>query len=376
MITDLINEKIVKIILSNKVNKDYDYNKVIIKPVKIKDNVKYQFESFTDKQAFHINLSLEEAKKKIEELFNEHFKQLDAYLLDEYVMYKKSKKGKILTTSKKLTNNLKVSLDHNKKKKYIINEGDIIPPLIDLGVMTNEGKIVKSKYDKFKQICRFLEMIDDAIKDEKELNIIDFGCGKSYLTFVLYYYLVDVKKMNVKIIGLDLKKDVIAQCNEIRDKYKYQNLDFKLGDISLYKPDFKVDMIITLHACDVATDYAIYHAINYQVKYLFSVPCYQHEINNQLKNSSLHLINKYGLLKERFSSLLTDAIRANILEYFGYKVQVLEFIDSIHSPKNILLRCSYQGINDTKQEVIKKELDELLKDYQIKQTLYDLMFTK
>lgn len=376
MITDLINEKIVKIILSNKVNKDYDYNKVIIKPVKIKDNVKYQFESFTDKQAFHINLSLEEAKKKIEELFNEHFKQLDAYLLDEYVMYKKSKKGKILTTSKKLTNNLKVSLDHNKKKKYIINEGDIIPPLIDLGVMTNEGKIVKSKYDKFKQICRFLEMIDDAIKDEKELNIIDFGCGKSYLTFVLYYYLVDVKKMNVKIIGLDLKKDVIAQCNEIRDKYKYQNLDFKLGDISLYKPDFKVDMIITLHACDVATDYAIYHAINYQVKYLFSVPCCQHEINNQLKNGSLHLINKYGLLKERFSSLLTDAIRANILEYFGYKVQVLEFIDSIHSPKNILLRCSYQGINDTKQEVIKKELDELLKDYQIKQTLYDLMFTK
>lgn len=348
MITDLINEKIVKIILSNKVNKDYDYNKVIIKPVKIKDNVKYQFESFTDKQAFHINLSLEEAKKKIEELFNEHFKQLDAYLLDEYVMYKKSKKGKILTTSKKLTNNLKVSLDHNKQKKYIINEGDIIPPLIDLGVMTNEGKIVKSKYDKFKQICRFLEMIDDAIKDEKELNIIDFGCGKSYLTFVLYYYLVDVKKMNVKIIGLDLKKDVIAQCNEIRDKYKYQNLDFKLGDISLYKPDFKVDMIITLHACDVATDYAIYHAINYQVKYLFSVPCCQHEINNQLKNSSLHLINKYGLLKERFSSLLTDAIRANILEYFGYKVQVLEFIDSIHSPKNILLRCSYQGINDTK----------------------------
>ncbi len=376
MITDLINEKIVKIILSNKVNKDYDYNKVIIKPVKIKDNVKYQFESFTDKQAFHINLSLEEAKKKIEELFNEHFKQLDAYLLDEYVMYKKSKKGKILTTSKKLTNNLKVSLDHNKKKKYIINEGDIIPPLIDLGVMTNEGKIVKSKYDKFKQICRFLEMIDDAIKDEKELNIIDFGCGKSYLTFVLYYYLVDVKKMNVKIIGLDLKKDVIAQCNEIRDKYKYQNLDFKLGDISLYKPDFKVDMIITLHACDVATDYAIYHAINYQVKYLFSVPCCQHEINNQLKNGSLHLINKYGLLKERFSSLLTDAIRANILEYFGYKVKVLEFIDSIHSPKNILLRCSYQGINDTKQEVIKKELDELLKDYQIKQTLYDLMFTK
>lgn len=376
MITDLINEKIVKIILSNKVNKDYDYNKVIIKPVKIKDNVKYQFESFTDKQAFHINLSLEEAKKKIEELFNEHFKQLDAYLLDEYVMYKKSKKGKILTTSKKLTNNLKVSLDHNKKKKYIINEGDIIPPLIDLGVMTNEGKIVKSKYDKFKQICRFLEMIDDAIKDEKELNIIDFGCGKSYLTFVLYYYLVDVKKMNVKIIGLDLKKDVIAQCNEIRDKYKYQNLDFKLGDISLYKPDFKADMIITLHACDVATDYAIYHAINYQVKYLFSVPCCQHEINNQLKNGSLHLINKYGLLKERFSSLLTDAIRANILEYFGYKVQVLEFIDSIHSPKNILLRCSYQGINDTKQEVIKKELDELLKDYQIKQTLYDLMFTK
>ncbi len=376
MITDLINEKIVKIILSNKVNKDYDYNKVIIKPVKIKDNVKYQFESFTDKQAFHINLSLEEAKKKIEELFNEHFKQLDAYLLDEYVMYKKSKKGKILTTSKKLTNNLKVSLDHNKQKKYIINEGDIIPPLIDLGVMTNEGKIVKSKYDKFKQICRFLEMIDDAIKDEKELNIIDFGCGKSYLTFVLYYYLVDVKKMNVKIIGLDLKKDVIAQCNEIRDKYKYQNLDFKLGDISLYKPDFKVDMIITLHACDVATDYAIYHAINYQVKYLFSVPCCQHEINNQLKNSSLHLINKYGLLKERFSSLLTDAIRANILEYFGYKVQVLEFIDSIHSPKNILLRCSYQEINDTKQEVIKKELDELLKDYQIKQTLYDLMFTK
>ena len=245
----------------------------------------------------------------------------------------------------------------------------IVPALVDLGIMTSEGKIIKSSYDKYRQINRFLEIINDSISDEKELNIVDFGCGKSYLTFILYYYLVEIKKMNINIVGLDLKDDVIDNCNNIAIKYGYKNLKFYKGDIKDYKSN-NFNMIVTLHACDTATDYALYHAINMKCKYIFSVPCCQHEINNQLKNDKLHLMNKYGILKERFSALLTDSIRANILEYYGYKTQVMEFVDFDASPKNLLIRAVLKSNN--KNVKIKEEVKNIIKEYSINQTLYDL----
>lgn len=281
-------------------------------------------------------------------------------------------KGKLLTNKRKNETDF-VVLEHNKKKNYIIPEDTIVEPLIDLGVITKDGKIVKSSYDKYRQINRFLEMIDDSIKNEKYLKIIDFGCGKSYLTFILYYYLINIKGIECDIIGLDLKEDVIDNCNKLAKKYNYDRLKFLKGDVAKYKDD-SVDMIITLHACDTATDYALYHAINMKCKYIFSVPCCQHEINYELDKNILHPINKYGILKERFSSIITDSIRANILEYSGYKTQIMEFVDIENSPKNLLIRAVLT--NNNKNEKIKEEIDSLLKEFNIKQKLYELIFNK
>ena len=287
--------------------------------------------------------------------------------------YRITNKGKLLTNKRKIDKAF-VVLEHNKKKKYLLEEGKVVPPLVDLGVMTNEGKVVKSHYDKYKQINRFLEIIEDNIEQEKSLKIIDFGCGKSYLTFILYYYLTEVKNIDCEIIGLDLKEDVVDNCNKIAIKYGYNNLRFLKGDISKYSENDKVDMIVTLHACDTATDYALYYAIKMKCRYIFSVPCCQHEINQQMKESSFPVFTKYGILKERFSALITDAIRANILEYCGYKTNVMEFIDIENSPKNLLLRATLT--EKQPNDKIKLELEKTIKNLNVKQTLYELMFNK
>lgn len=372
MLENIEIKSIIKGTISNPRNNS-KYIKGYIRPVEIKENSMMQIELFTKTQSFAHNYNYDEFSEIINTIMLDSFFQLNIITNEYNYSFKYTKKNHLLSNkikNKEIKTLLNVS--HNKQKKYILNDGNIIPPLVDLGVMTQDGKIVPSYYDKYRQINRFLEIIDDTIKDfkEQELNIIDFGCGKSYLTFIVYYYLVNIKKIKTNIIGLDLKADVIKKCNEIAKNYGYNSLNFEIGDISLYKPYFRVDLIITLHACDVATDYAMYHAIKLHSKYLLSVPCCQHEINNQIKKSSSFLAS-YGIVKERMSALLTDTIRAKLLEYSGYNVDILEFVDFDASPKNLLVRAKYTGNSNAKAL---DEVNQILDEFKIVQTLYKLLF--
>ena len=360
---------ILKGIISGKKNKSGKYEKAKLQKIVINNNDVIQLSLFTDKQVFHSNYSLEDINNRIIELLESYFNNLEL-TTDSYIYsYRITSKGKVLSNRKK-TNNTLIDISHNRKKQYILEEGIVVPPLVDLGVMLPDGRVVKASYDKYKQINRFLEIVDDVIKDEKSLNIIDFGCGKSYLTFILYYFFTEIKKIDVNIIGLDLKEDVIDNCNNIASKYGYNKLKFYKGNISDYSEKSNIDMIVTLHACDTATDYALYYAINMKCRFIFSVPCCQHEVNNQLSTDILHPITKFGILKDRYSAIFTDAIRANILQYYGYKTNVMEFVDIENSPKNLLIRAILT--NSGKNKKIKEEVDSLIKEYNLNQTLYDL----
>ena len=372
---EVFKSEIIKIVISNKVKKDEKYNKIAINLKENNKNKFYQIEKFTDKQVFHENIKIDEINEKVYEIIDGKYKQMTDWSSSETFDLKISKKGKIFLGKKKNDNSKIVAKGHNKEKNYILKEGMIIEPLIDLGVFTKEGKVVNSKYDKYKQINRFIEIIDDEIKKNnyKELTILDFGCGKSYLTFVLYYYFVKIKNINVKMIGLDLKEDVIKKCNDIAKRYNYENLHFELGDINGFKYNNKVDMVITLHACDTATDYALYNAIKWNSKMIFSVPCCQHEFNSQMKANELSILTKYGIVQERVAALMTDSVRANLLECVGYKTQLLEFIDIAHSPKNILIRASKNNISKEKKEKSLNEVNNLIRTFNFNPTLYNLL---
>ena len=333
--------------------------KVKIRPVLLKETIFYQITKYCGKQVFHQNLEIEEVLCAMEEWFQGdglRFKQAELRGKTEQITIRVSKKKKVTLKRKQIMGKeipFSMDLSHNRKKQYILEEGMEIPFLIDLGVMTKEGKIVRTKYDKFRQINRFLEFIEDILPNlpvDREITILDFGCRKSYLTFAMYYYLHEMKKYEVQIIGLDLKKEVIRNCNELSKKYGYENLIFLEGDIAFYNDMEKVDMVVTLHACDTATDYALYKAMKWDASVILSVPCCQHEMNKQMKNKELSSILSYGIIKERTAALFTDAMRANLLEYMGYKTQILEFIDMEHTPKNLLIRAVKTKKQQKKQE--------------------------
>ena len=374
MLEITLPEKIIKGVISGKKDKNQKNEKVKIDTILIKDKPVLQFATYTDTQVFHKNVEETEARDLIISFLTDEFNNLELTTEEYIYSYRVTQKGKVLSNKRKTKEVSLVPVSHNKKKNYILEDGTLVPALVDLGIQMPDGKVTKAGYDKFKQINRFLEIIDDCISEEKHLNIIDFGCGKSYLTFILYYYFVEIKKMDVTITGLDLKEDVIDHCNEIAEKYGYSKLKFYKGDIAKYKEKNDIDMIVTLHACDTATDYALYHAITMNVKYIFSVPCCQHEINLELDSKNFHVINKFGILKDRFSALLTDAIRANILQYYGYKTNVMEFVDFENSPKNLLIRAV--KTNNSLNPKIKEEIDAILREYNISQKLYSLLFTK
>lgn len=355
-----LNEQLVHIIISNPRSREIP-SKINLRPVLMKGNLVFQASEYREKKVFHKNYSAKEAAAEVmERILQYRQMEISSQLGQANVLT--TKKGRITIKEKPCAACVKqVDLSHNRKKNYILNPEERVEFLVDLGVQTKEGKIAASKYDKFRQINRFLEFIQDILPKlprDREVTILDFGCGKSYLTFAMYHYLKELKGYQVHIIGLDLKEDVIAECSRLAEKYGYEGLDFYVGDIAGYEGVKSVDMVVTLHACDVATDYALDKAINWGAKVILSVPCCQHELNQQIENEILAPILGYGLIKERIAALVTDALRAQILESKGYQVQILEFIDMEHTPKNILIRAVKKG--EPKDEGACREVMEFL----------------
>ena len=354
-----LNESLERILMSNPTDSG-KISRSRIRPLLMKGRLVFQAEEQAGKQAFHRNLDRDEAADYVTGLLDGSFRQAEIASGLGKALILVSRKGKVTVKVKQNPRTARilpagnpasrepertVLLSHNRKKHYILEEGIPVPFLVDLGVMTKEGRVVNSRYDKYRQINRFLEFIEDILPNldqGRESAIIDFGCGKSYLTFAMYY-LKELKGYPVRIIGLDLKEDVIEHCSRLGRQYGYEGLSFCHGDIASFEGVEKVDMVVTLHACDLATDYALEKAVNWGARVILSVPCCQHELNGQMENSLLRPVLQYGLIKERMAALYTDAIRAQVLEYRGYRTQILEFIDMEHTPKNILIRAVRQG---------------------------------
>ncbi len=370
---EFLDKELLQILFSNSADKE-KMLKAKVRPFLLNGRLVFQLEKFIGKQAFHENLSKAEAAACFTDLLKDSFRQCEIQSEKGWAQVLVSRKGTV-TVKRKMAAGGAVSsrsLTHNRTKSYVLEEGVPVPFLEDLGVMTKEGKIVRAKYDKFRQINRFLEFIEDILPQlsrDRENTIIDFGCGKSYLTFAMYHYLKVMKGYDIQVIGLDLKQDVIDRCNELSRKYGCETLRFYHGDIASYEGVDHVDMVVTLHACDTATDYALEKAVNWGAKVILSVPCCQHEWNSQMKNELMKPVLQYGLLKERMAALYTDGIRGEILEHMGYRTQILEFIDMEHTPKNILIRAVYQG----KKKDNRKEIQAVLDFWGVETTLAKLL---
>lgn len=355
LLQENLNIDFVSAILSGPREKD-GIVKVKVRPLLKKDTLFFQLENFKGNQVFHKNLNADDAVEEILSLMK-GMKQFQMETKQYSCTALISKKGRAAIKMKRRQIPVKmISLQHNRQKQYILEEGKAVPFLVDLGVMTENGKIVNRRFDKFRQINRFLEFVEDILPElpkDRELTILDFGCGKSYLTFAMYYYLHELKKYDIRIIGLDLKAEVIHRCNELAGRYGYGKLTFLEGNIAEFTGVDAVDMVVTLHACDTATDYALAKAVGWNARVILSVPCCQHEVNGQIANDVLAPVLEYGLIKERMAALITDAMRAQYLEREGYRTQILEFIDMEHTPKNILIRAVKRGKPKENQEAIR-----------------------
>ena len=346
LLRQTMNENMLRMTISGKRHGELA-DKVKIRPVKLKEQLYFQTSVSDGKKEFHKNYEKAELLEQLDHWLRKDYRQLQMDTTTQSIQALVSKKGKT-TVKQKIARDMRSArvLDHNRKKRYLLEEGTPIPFLVDLGVMTAEGAIVRSRYDKFRQINRYLEFVEDILPEldkDRELTLIDFGCGKYYLTFALYYYLTVKKQYRIRMIGLDLKKDVMEHCQELAEKYGYDRLTFLTGDIADYDGVELVDMVVSLHACDTATDYALEKALQWNAKVIFAVPCCHHELNRQMHSTEMNPVLKYGLIQERMAALMTDAFREDVLELEGYQVQVLEFIDMEHTPKNILIRAVKQN---------------------------------
>ena len=366
-------DKFIKIVFSDRQNGEF--NKIIIKSLSLKNGKNIQIESFKDNKAFHKNIELNNIQE-IENILKEYienFKQILLQVENFDVSFIRKKESFIKRENK--NNLIKNSNEHNKKKQYILNEGDKIDFLIELGLMSTEGKILKSSYNKFRQINKYLEFIDDVIEELKSkklidnhINVLDFGCGKSYLTFALYYYLKNYRKdLSFSIVGLDLKKDVIEFCNKLAQKLNYENLEFLNGNIKDYDRAKEVDLVFSLHACNNATDYSLEKALSLNAKAILAVPCCHHEFFEKIQKSknsdfynTLKIMLDNGVVLDKFATLATDSFRSLTLELCGYKTKMIEFIDMEHTPKNILIRAVKSKSSNLKEKL--KEYNRL-KDF-------------
>ena len=384
LIKNIQEDKLIKIVFSDR--KSGDFNKVIIKPIILKSTKNIQIESFKDNKAFHKNIdlnNLQELENILKE-YIENFKQILLQIEGSDISFIRKKES--FSRKEKDSNLIKTSNEHNKKKQYILNEGDKIDFLIELGLMSVEGKILKSSFNKFKQINKYLEFIDDVIEELKtkklitnHINILDFGCGKSYLTFALYYYLKNYRKdLTFSIVGLDLKKDVIEFCNKLAKKLNYENLEFLNGNIKDYDKSKEVDLVFSLHACNNATDYSLEKALSLDAKAILAVPCCHHEFFEKIqknKNSEFHntlkIMADNGVVLDKFATLATDSFRSLSLELCGYKTKMIEFIDMEHTPKNILIRAIKSKSSNLKEKLV--EYNKLKEFLGIKPLLEDLI---
>ena len=378
------DDKLIKIVFSDR--KSGDFNKVIIKPIILKSTKNIQIESFKDNKAFHKNIdlnNLQELEDNLKE-YIDNFKQILLQIEGSDISFIRKKEN--FSRKEKESNLIKTSNEHNKKKQYILNEGDKIDFLIELGLMSVEGKILKSSYNKFKQINKYLEFIDDVIEELKakklitnHINVLDFGCGKSYLTFALYYYLKNYRKdLTFSIVGLDLKKDVIEFCNKLAKKLNYENLEFLNGNIKDYDKSKEVDLVFSLHACNNATDYSLEKALSLDAKAILAVPCCHHEFFEKIqknKNSefynTLKIMADNGVVLDKFATLATDSFRSLSLELCGYKTKMIEFIDMEHTPKNILIKAIKSKSSNLKEKLV--EYNKLKEFLGIKPLLEDLI---
>lgn len=369
---ELINENMILAVLSGCRRKDAP-SRVRIRPVEVKGEILYQASVPEGAKMLHRNYRREELVGFLKESLDGTYSQLQVQgrQADGGVLVSKKGKHTVKIKPHEVKENAKI-LSHNRVKQYILPQGKPVPFLVDLGVMTREGRVREAAYDKYRQINRFLEFIQDVLPklpEDREITIVDFGCGKSYLTFAMYYFFRELKGYQVKIIGLDLKEDVIRRCSRLAEEYGYDNLQFLQGDIAGYEGLEKADMVVTLHACDTATDFALAKAVQWDAKVILSVPCCQHELNGKIRNDLLAPVLKYGILKERMSALITDGIRANLLESAGYSVQILEFIDMEHTPKNLLIRAVKTGKKQSAES-----LDRMTEAIRGKLTLERLLY--
>ena len=365
-------EKLSRLVLSQPIDKTAE-PKISVRPVTLRGRRLYQVERFRDNKAFHENLEGESLLRLVEADFDGRYRQALLVTEEESAQYSMKAGGDYKRHGGAAVPRPAPTGGNNRGKQYLLPEGEPVPALVDLGVFTPDYKIVRAKYDKYRQINRFLELIDQAFRDDgrAELTVLDFGCGKSYLTFILYYYFAVKQGRRVRIIGYDLKKDVVEHCNAVAEKYGYTGLRFVHADVSrdaLYGE--RVDMIVTLHACDTATDYALHYAIEKGADYIFSVPCCQHEVNLQMKKGGeLDVFLRHGIVRERMAALLTDEIRTLVLEDMGYKVDVIEFTDLENSPKNLMLRARRTGRRSDRGRALARELAAR---YGFTQTLLEL----
>lgn len=343
----MLNIDLLQMTLSN--SRDADRaGKVKIRPVLLKDGLLFQETIYRGTQVFHGNYTDSELLPRLMEYMENLFKQAELKGRTEEATVLVSRKGTVTVKRKKTAGNMTETrqeadnLSHDRTKQYILQEGQPVDFLVGLGVQTPDGRIAKAKYDKFRQINRYLEYIEDVLDrlpTDRTIRIIDFGCGKSYLTFAMYYYLHQLQGRDIRVTGLDLKKDVIEHCNRLAEELNYDRLHFEQGDIQGYQGVDAVDMVVSLHACDKATDYALEKAVKWGACVIMAVPCCQHELNGQIRCDILQPVLKYGLIRERMAALITDALRADLLERQGYGVQILEFIDMEHTPKNLMIRA-------------------------------------